>query len=166
MVAVGGGGIALVHERHHLVAQVVVVPAGPGRVQELAAAERRPRVDEHDDRRRRTTPGEHRVGRLHERLAVRRPVVPHRDGAGVALDHIDARVAALGFVVVPRRHVDPQRPLARVPERVAPQHLGGEDVFVEAAGQRRGPRQADCLRRCTHRHSSALFQACALSIEP
>ena len=58
VLALGDRPVAAVHPGHDLVAEVGVVVAGRGRVEELAAAERRPRVDEDDDRRGHAAVGE------------------------------------------------------------------------------------------------------------
>ena len=50
VVAVGGRRVALVDERHDLVAEVGLVVAGAGRVEELRAAVGGPAVDHDDDR--------------------------------------------------------------------------------------------------------------------
>src|SRR5207247_7820944 len=115
-----------------LVADVRVVAAGPGRVDELAAAERCPGIDEDEDGRRRLPAREQLVGEFWEIPPERRPVAPGVDLTGQALDHVDARIAAVRFVVVARRHVDPERPDVRVAERVALQNLALEGVLVEA----------------------------------
>src|SRR5205814_1413318 len=83
------------------------------------------------DGRRRLAAREHRVGGLGERLPVGRPVAPHRDVAGVALDHVHRRVGTGGLVVVARRQVDPDRAFAGVTERVRPQQLTGDHLFVD-----------------------------------
>jgi hypothetical protein len=66
LVPVADRAVALVHERHDVVAQVGQVVAGAGRVAELAAAERRPAIDPDDDHRRRLPSGEEVVGELGE----------------------------------------------------------------------------------------------------
>ena len=127
--------VVRVDARHELLDDVRVVAAGARRVDELAAAERRPRVDPDEDRRRRVALGEQLVHQLREVLAERRPVAPAVELPGQPLDHVDRRVALIGIVVVARRHVDPERPHVRVAERVALQHLALEGVLVEAAGE-------------------------------
>jgi hypothetical protein len=102
----GERAVALVHPRDDLVAEVRVVPAGPRRVEELAAAERRPAVDVDEDGRRCVAGGEQVVGELGEVLAEWSTVLPHVQLAGQALDDVDGGVAALGVVVVPWREVD------------------------------------------------------------
>src|SRR5207249_9538058 len=54
----GEGRVAGVDERDDLVAEIRVVVADAGRVEELRAAVRRPRVDEDDERRRAALVGE------------------------------------------------------------------------------------------------------------
>jgi hypothetical protein len=114
----GERAIAVVDERHDLVAEVRVVAPGPGRVDELAAAVRRPGVDVDNEARGRVAAREERVRLLGEGPAERRAVPPHRDVARVALEDVDGWVAPGRFLVVLRRHVDVQRPLVRVAERV------------------------------------------------
>ncbi len=70
VVAVGPRRVALVHERHHLVAQVVLIAPGARRVQELRASVTGPGIDEHDHRRRAVARGEHRVQAI-EQIAPR-----------------------------------------------------------------------------------------------
>ena len=125
--APGQRAVPPVHPGHDLVAQVGVVPAGAGRVDELAAAVGGPRVDVDHDRWRGLPAGEHRVGGLGERLPVGRPVAPHRDVAGVALDHVDRRVGPRsGSSSYPGGRYTQQRPLVRVTERVPAQQLAGD----------------------------------------
>ena len=81
--------VALVDERHDLVAEVGVVAAAAGGVDELRAADGRPGVDEDDPR----------VDvRVVEELEEGRPeggaVAPHVELAGEALEHVDRRAAA------------------------------------------------------------------------
>jgi hypothetical protein len=66
MVPIGDRAVALVHERHDLVAEVGEVVARAGRVQELAAAERRPAVHPDHDHRRCSPSREEVVGELRE----------------------------------------------------------------------------------------------------
>jgi hypothetical protein len=131
----GQRAVAGVDEGHDLVADVGVVPAGARGVDELAAAVRGPRVDEHDEAGRCPAGSEELVGGLGEGGPERRPVVPHREHPGVALQHVDARVAPVGLVVVARWHVDLQRPVGGIAERVVPEQLAPDDVVVEAAGE-------------------------------
>ena len=93
MVATGQRRVALVDERHDLVAQVVQVAAGAARVEELRAAARRPRVDEHDHRVRALAGREHRVEALDHRRLERGAAEPHVDLPAVALDHVHRRDA-------------------------------------------------------------------------
>jgi hypothetical protein len=134
-----------VHPGNDLVAQVRVVLPGSGRVNKLAAAVARPRVDVDDDRRRRLVAGEDGVGGLGKGLPEGLTVEPHADLAGVPLDHVDARVAAFQVVVVPRRRVDEQRPLVRVAQRVPLEKLAGDDALVELASEIRFPWQHGVL---------------------
>jgi len=120
--------VALVHEGHDLVTQVAPVSAGARRVDELAAAERRPGVDERHDARRGG-----RVEELEEARPERGPVAPHVELAGQALDDVDGCVPAVGLVVVAGRDPDPERPSVRVAERVAAEEVALDDVLVEAA---------------------------------
>ena len=86
--------VARVDERHDLVAEIRVVVADAGRVEELRAAVRRPRVDEDDERGRAALVGEERVDELEHVRAERRAVAPHVELAGVPLDQVDRRAAA------------------------------------------------------------------------
>ncbi len=136
----GERAVTPVDPRDELVAEVGVVAPDRGRVEELRAAELRPGVDPDDDRGRHVPGCEHVVAELRERLcAERRPVAPHVELAGVALDHVDRRVATFRLVLVTRREVDPQGPLVRVAERVPAERLAREDVLVEASGLRVAP---------------------------
>ena len=119
-----------------------MVAAGAGRVDELAAAVGRPGVHVDDDARRRAARGEQRVGGLRERRPEGGAVVPHRHGARVALDDVHRRVAAVRLVVVARRHVDLERALGGVAERVAGELLAHDRVPVEAAGERARERRS------------------------
>jgi hypothetical protein len=133
MLTVWGGSVRVVDERHHLVAEVRQVVAGAARVEELAAAERRPAVHPDDDRGWGLAACEQLVGELGEVFAEWRAVPPHVELAGEALDDVDRRVAAFRLVVVARRRVDPQRPLVRVAERVPAELVADDRVLVEAA---------------------------------
>ena len=149
--------VALVDERDDLVAEVGVVAAAAGRVDELRAADRRPGVDEDDAR--------VDVGVV-EQLEEGRPeggaVAPHVELAGEALEDVDRRPAGVG-----RRRVDPERPLVRVAERVAAQRLAREHVLVErpshpaviSAAPARAPatptRCAGAIRSCRRIAASA-----------
>ena len=113
--------VALVDERDDLVAEVGVVAAAAGRVDELRAADRRPGVDEDD------------AGvdvRVVEQFEEGRPeggaVAPHVELPGEALEDVDRGPAG-----VRRRRVDPERPLVRVAERIAAQRLARDHVLVE-----------------------------------
>ena len=128
--------VTLVDEVDDLVAQVAAVAPGPRRVDELAAAERRPGVHEHDEARRREL-----VDELREVAAERDAVPPHVELPGQALEDVDGRVAALGVLVVAGRDVDPERPEVRVAERVSAQELALDDVLVEAPLELGRPRQ-------------------------
>ena len=130
--------VVRIDERHELVDDVRVVAARARRVDELAAAERRKRVDPDQDRRWGVALGEQLVHQLREVLAERRPVAPAVELPGQPLDHVDRRVPLIG-VVVARRHVHPERPHVRVAERVVLQHLAIEGVLVEAAGELERP---------------------------
>jgi hypothetical protein len=46
---------------------------------------------------------------------------------GIALNYVDARVSPFGVIVVPRRHVHPERALVRIAEVVAAQGDGVDD---------------------------------------
>ena len=135
VLALGERAVAAVDPGHDLVAEVRVVVAGPRRVEELAAAERRPGVDEDDERRR------NRVVRRTARPRARRPTAgtrsgsPHVDLAGEALDQVDRRVRLGRVGVVGRRQVDPDRALVRVAERVALQRLADDRRFLEPSPQ-------------------------------
>ena len=118
-----------VDERHDLVAEIRVVVADAGRVEELRAAVGRPGVDEDDERGRAAVVGEERVDELEHVRAERRAVPPHVDLAGVPLDQVDRRQRRL---VGARRHVDPERPPVRVAEPVAAERIALELVLVEA----------------------------------
>ena len=80
-----------VDERDDLVAEIRVVVADTGRVEELRAAVRRPRVDEDDERGRAAVVGEERVDELEHVRTERRAVAPHVELAGVPLDQVDRR---------------------------------------------------------------------------
>ena len=130
-VAVGGRRVARVDELDDLVAEVVHVAPGAGRVEELRAAVARPGVDEHDDRVRAGARGEQRVEGLDHRRLERVAREPHVELARVALDHVDrgqrARVVALDA----GRAVDVERAAGRVAERVVGEHVGLDDEPVE-----------------------------------
>ena len=130
--------VALVHERHDLVAEVGVVAAAAGRVDELRAADGRPGVDEDDAR---VDVGV--VEELEEGRAEGGAVAPHVELAGVALEHVDGRAA-----LVAGRRVDPQRPLVRVAERVPAQRVADEHVLVERPAQLSRPRRGSRCRSC------------------
>ena len=132
------GAVARVHPRHHVVAQVGVVVAGAGGVDELRTAVQSPGIDEDHDRRRSVPAAEHAVRGFDEREPVRRPVVPHGQVAGVTLQHVDAGIALVG-VVVPGRYVDVERPVDGIAQRIATQGFRCDDVPVESAGQLGGP---------------------------
>ncbi len=125
--------VALVDERHDLLAEVRVVAARAGRVEELAAPELRPRVDEDDDGGLRGPRGERLVAELEEVLPEGRDVAPRAEEAGQPLDDVERR-QALVRVVVAGRHVDPERAHVGVAEGVVAQGVALELVLVEAAG--------------------------------
>jgi hypothetical protein len=147
---IGNGAIARVHVADDLVAEVGMVAADRDGIDELAAAVTGPGIDVDDDRAGRRAGGEDLVGGFGERLAVGLAVAPHLQMAGVALDHVDARITAVGFVVVTGRDVDPQRPAGRIAERVAGEELGVDGEFVESSGQFGRPGQ--------HGHQAKLAQ--------
>src|SRR5437763_16435749 len=89
--ALPGGRVALVDERHDLIAEVVHVAAGPRGVDELGAAEGSPRVYEHDDRRRALAGGEHRVDSLDDGGLTCLAREPGVELAAVALSQIHRR---------------------------------------------------------------------------
>jgi hypothetical protein len=134
------GAIALVHPRDDLVAEICVVAARSRRVQELAPAERRPAVDVDQDRGGHVSSGEEVVRELGEVLAERGTISPHVELARKPLDDINRRVSALGVVVVAGREVDPERPRARVAERIPLKSLALHLRFLEAAARLERPR--------------------------
>src|SRR5262249_8390279 len=119
-------------ERHDLVAEVLAVTAGAGRVDELRAAIGRPRVDEDDDRRRAVLLREEPVDPLRHVGTERAPVPPHVELAGHPLDQVNRREAAVGLGVVAGREIDPDRTPMRVAERVATQQLALDLELLEA----------------------------------
>jgi hypothetical protein len=134
--------VAGVHEGHDLVAEVVRVAAGGGGVEELRAAVARPRVGEHDERRRALGGGEQRVDALDHRRLEGVAAQPHVELAGEALDLVDDRERLRVVELHARRAVDPQRAPRRVAERVLRQQLGLDDEPVERAVHRPLPRRA------------------------
>ena len=110
------GAVVGVDERHHVVAEIGVVPTGARRVHELRPPVRGPGVHPHHDARRRLARGEHGVGGLGERLVVGVAIGPHGEVPGVALDDVDRR-QPFGALVVAGRHVHPQGPFDGIPER-------------------------------------------------
>ena len=141
VLARGHRSVARVHPRHHLIAEVGVVAAGARRVHELAPPDGGPAVDPDQDAGRRVAGREEPVGQLGEVQPERGAVVPHVHLARVALDHVDARVAVVALVVVPRRDVDRDRTDVRVAERVALQHLALDRPLVHASGELDRPGQ-------------------------
>ena len=121
--AIAVGLVALVDERDDLVADVRVVAAAAGRVDELRAADRRPGVDEDN-----AGVDVGVVEQLEEGRPEGGPVAPHLDLAGEALEDVDRRPACVG-----RRRVDPERPLVRVAERIPAQRLARDHMLVECA---------------------------------
>ena len=126
--------VALVDERDDFIAEVVHVPAGAGRVQELRPTARRPGVDEHDDRGRAVAAGEHRIEPLDHGRLESRAGEPHVDLPGEPLDDVDrghaVRPIGAGGVV------DVERAPRWVAERVVREQLGFDDDAVEASLQR------------------------------
>ena len=118
VIAARGRRVALVDERHDLVAQVVLVAPGAGRVEELRAAEGGPGVDEDDDRVGAFAGGEQRVEALDHRRLERLAREPHVELAGVALDDVDARERLRVVALDARRAVDVERAPRRIAERV------------------------------------------------
>ena len=139
--------VVLVDPGHHLVAEIGVIAAGAGRVEELAAAEGRPGVHPHDHAGWRLANREQLVGELGEVAAEGGAIAPHVELTGQPLDHVDGGVAPLRLVVVAGRHVHPERPLVRVAERVVAQRRALEDVLLIASGRLRAPRPhgRDCI---------------------
>ena len=86
-----------------------MVAAAAGRVDELRAADGRPRVDEHDAR-----VDVRPSSSLEERGPEGGPVAPHVELSREALEDVQSRAAG-----VRGRRVDPERSLVRVAERVA-----------------------------------------------
>jgi len=80
-----------VDERDDLVAEIGVVVPDARRVEELRAAVRGPRVDEHDERGRAAFVGEQGVDELEHVRAERGAVSPHVELAGEPLDQVDRR---------------------------------------------------------------------------
>jgi hypothetical protein len=109
--------VARVDERHDLVAQVGVVPPVAGESTNWL-----PPYDVHVSTNttrhgRVPAPANSASAASGERRAKRRAVVPHGQGARIALNDIDGRMASLGFVAVARRHVDLDRALGRIARR-------------------------------------------------
>ena len=96
-------------------------------------------VDPDHEAGRRLAAGEELVDQLGDGRAEGGPVAPHVELAGQPLDLVERRVAAVRLVVVAGRQVDPERPLVRVAERVAPQRLADDHVLLEAPLQGPGP---------------------------
>ena len=138
---IGQRAVRSVDERHDLVTQVGVVPAGPGRVEELRAAVAGPGVDEGDDRGVSPRLREPRVDRLEHRRGERLAVAPHVDLSGHSLDEIDRWIAPIRLVVVARRGVDVERAPMRIAERVAGERLGVDRQLVDAARPSASPRR-------------------------
>ena len=151
VVAVGRGRVAVVDEAHHLVAQVVLVAAGPGGVQVLGAAVRGPGVDEDDDRIRAFAGGEHGVHPLEDVRLEGLATPPGVELAEVPLDHVDARQRPRVIVLDAGRAVDVERAPRRVPERVGGEQLRVDEQPVERPGQGtlpgRARRAVDLLQR-------------------
>jgi hypothetical protein len=101
------GPVVGVDEGNHLVAQIGVVATGPRRVYELRSAIRGPGIDPDNDARWNGTAGEEVVRRLGKRLAVGRPVVPHSQVTGVALNYIDRRPTFTRVGIVARGNINP-----------------------------------------------------------
>ena len=76
-----------------------MVSAGARRIDELRAADRRPAVHQHDDRRRRFAARELLVDQLEEARTERVAIAPHVELPGEALDLVDDRVATVALVV-------------------------------------------------------------------
>src|SRR6185312_15927096 len=131
----GERSVALVNPRDDLVAEVGVVPARPGRVEKLAAAERRPGIDPDQKSGRRFSRCKELVHQLGRVLAERRTVAPHVELSGEALDQVDRRVPALRLVVVPGRHIDPERSYMWIAKRVVLEGRALERMFLETAGE-------------------------------
>ena len=90
--------VALVDERYDLVAEVVHVASGRGRVDELGAAVARPRIDEHDNRRGALAVREKVVDGVRSCSARRRErFEPHVELPGHALDDVDGGIRAVRF---------------------------------------------------------------------
>src|SRR5437660_2725866 len=121
------------HPGHHVLAQVRVVAAGGRRVEVLAAAERRPAVDEDHDAGRRLAGREQLVHHLGERVRERAPVAPHVHLAGVSLQDVDRGIAPVGPVVVRRRQIDPERPAGGVVQRVVAQVAAVDPDLLQPA---------------------------------
>ncbi len=148
MIAVRRGRVAIVDEAHHLVAQVVLVAAGPGGVQVLGAAVRGPGVHEDDDRIRTFAGGEHGVDPLEDIRLKGLATPPGVELAEVPLDHVDARQRPRVIVLDAGRAVDVERAPRRIPERVGGEELGVDEQPVERAGEGTLPGRA---RRAVHR---------------
>ena len=110
-----------------------MIPARPRRVDELAAPVCGPRVHEDHDARRRAATSEQCVHGLGKRGTKGRAVVPHGFRARVALDDVDGRIAPLGILVVAWRHIDLDRALGGIAQRVVRQQLADDDMPIETA---------------------------------
>jgi hypothetical protein len=124
-----------IHEGNHLVTEVGVVAPGSWGIDELGPSVSRPGVDPDHDAGRRASSGEQPVRRLGEGVPVGGAVAPHGQRAGVALDHVHGGQALRLVRVVAGRHVDPERTVGRITERVALEDLRLNDVLEHLAGE-------------------------------
>lgn len=129
------GPVAVVNERHDVVAQVAVVKARAGRVNELRTPVCGPGIDIDHQARRRLAAGEEFVGGLWEREPVGTAVRPHRYLACVALEHVYRRVPPGRLIVIARRHVNPQRAISWIPKCVAGKGPRRHDVAIDPPNQ-------------------------------
>ena len=105
-----------VDERDDVVAQIRHVLPGAGRVDVLAAAERRPCVDHHDEARWHVVLFENSSSTSSNHVRPkRRAIAPHVDLAGETLNQIDGRKPLRGIALVRRRAIHPERP--HMPDR-------------------------------------------------
>jgi hypothetical protein len=139
--------VARVNERNQLLAQIGVVAAGARRIDELAAAERCPAVHHRNPARRDGGIAEQRIDELNGRQALRTAVAPHVELTAEALDEVDDRKPAR---VVAWGRVHPERPYARIAERVAAECDAVHNQLIEPASHRPLPWRSDSCHVSCH----------------
>ena len=154
VVAVGGGGVALVDERHNFVAQVVLVAARAGGVQVLGAAVGRPAIHEDDDRVGALPGCEHRVDALEHVPLEGLAAPPGIELPEVALDDVDGGKRTGVVELHSRGPVHEQRPPGRVAQRVVGEQLRVDREPVDDAGERPFPRGPDRAFGFAQRHQA------------